>query len=279
MREPGLLARILTSLRDGTFAVKLLNRLSRIEYVPAHHVLLDRYVAQHYPQEEWKSLSRRAREVWVHFSPLFSDHEIRTLAYVGANVGQTALAMDEAFPGLELFLLEPVPHVFEALSANTSGHSNMHCLNVAAGSEDGWLHMCVDHFSPASSLLPYEPLALREFPFLGNQTPQKVRIRPLDDILRDCGAGEIDLLLMDAQGYEDEVLRGAGHTLSRCKAVVSELSLQPLYTGSSTFDSVYQALHREGFVLHYLINPLEGDSHLILQIDGVFVRLTSRQDR
>ena len=80
------------------------------------------------------------------------------------------------------------------------------------------------------------------------------------------------MLLMDVQGYEDEVLRGAETTLAACKVVVSELSLQALYQGSSTFDSVYQTLAHRGFRLRYLLNPIEGTSRRVLQIDGVFIR-------
>ncbi len=77
---------------------------------------------------------------------------------------------------------------------------------------------------------------------------------------------------MDVQGYENEVLLGAQETLKSCKVVISELSLQALYRGSSTLDSVYQTLVHQGFQLQYLINPMQGVSHQILQIDGIFVR-------
>jgi hypothetical protein len=78
---------------------------------------------------------------------------------------------------------------------------------------------------------------------------------------------------MDVQGYENEVLLGAKETLKSCKAVISELSLQTLYGGSSTFDSVYQVLVHQGFQLQYLLNPMQGKSLQILQIDGIFVRV------
>ncbi len=54
----------------------------------------------------------------------------------------------------------------------------MHCLNIAAGSKEEYRQMLVDEFSPASSLLPYEPIALREYSFLGRQHNVKVHVRP-----------------------------------------------------------------------------------------------------
>ncbi len=267
-----MLSSIWKSLRDGTFGLKVLNRLSHKKYVPSPDLAIDQYISENYPGDGWKSLPMNARKIWLQFSPVFNNHEIHSLAYVGANVGRTALSLDAAFPGLEFYLIEPVPQVFQTLVRNTAYHHNMHCINVAAGSKEGWECMHVDDYSPASSLLPYECISLQEFPFLGKQGTVNIQVRPLDDILRDCRVRGVDLVLMDVQGYEDEVLKGAALTLKSCKVVVSELSLQRLYVGSSTFDSIYQKLFREDFQLRYLLNPLEGVNHRILQIDGVFVR-------
>jgi len=52
---------------------------------------------------------------------------------------------------------------------------------------------------------------------------------------------------MYVQGYENEVLKRAFTTLQKCKTVMSELSLEPLYQGSSSFGSVYQTLNSAGF--------------------------------
>ncbi len=271
-----VLARFVASVRDGTLPFKVLNRLARVQYVPSPQVAIDRYVARHYPGKGWRRLSPAARRVWVQYHPLFQSLAIRTIVYIGANVGATPLALDDAFPGLKFYLLEPVPSTFQELADRTRGRANMHCLNVAAGAAERRQTMYVDAFSPASSLLPHTPLALHEFPFLGARKTTDVCVRPLDAILGDLHAPPVDLLLMDVQGYEDEVLRGAARTLRSCAVVIAELSLQPMYVGSSTFDYAYQALVREGFSLRYLWNPLEGESQQILQVDGVFVRDAAR---
>ncbi len=98
-------------------------------------------------------------------------------------------------------------------------------------------------------------------------------MRALDAIVKEEKIADVDLLVMDVQGYEDEVLRGAKETLKSCKIVISELSLQALYKNSSTFDSVYQTLIHQGFLLQYLVNPMQGESRQILQMDGIFVRV------
>ena len=267
-----LLNRLLKCMKDGSFAIKALNRVSPIKYVPAPDSWLDDFLAEHYPGNGWKDLSPGAKQIWVDLSPVFSTVAVENIAYVGANDGQIALYIDEALPNRHFYLIEPVPNTFQKLLANVSSQPNMTCLNVAAGNKEEILEMFVDDFSPASSLLPYEGKAIQEFPFLGKGHAIKVQVMPLDQILQSCGAAEVDMLIMDVQGYEDKVLQGAERTLKSCDVVMSELSLQDLYRGSSTFDSVYQALVNEGFHLKHLLNPTKGTNQTILQIDGIFVR-------
>ncbi len=259
-------------MKDGSFAIKALNRVSRTKYVPSPDSQLDDFLAQHYPGNGWKLLSPDAKQIWIDLSPVFSTVAIENIAYIGANDGQVALSMDEAFPKRQFYLIEPVPSTFQKLLANVSSRQNMKCFNLAAGDKEEVLEMFADDFSAASSLLPYEGRAIQEFPFLGKGHAIQVQITPLDQILESCGASEVDMLIMDVQGYEDKVLQGAERTLKSCDVIMSELSLQDLYRGSSTFDCVYQALVREGFHLRHLLNPIKGANQMILQIDGIFVR-------
>ncbi len=267
-----LVLRVLKSLRERTFFIKLHNRISRTKYVPSQEALLDEFLAQHYPGDGWRTLSPIGKRTWVDFSPFFSDVAIKTIAYVGAHDGSVALSLDEAFPGRTFHLIEPLPQVFASLVQNVRHRSNMHCHNVAAGAAGGWQHMFVDEFTQASSFLPYAPLALKEYPFLGNQQKVQVHVLPLDEILKGTTDGVTDFLIIDVQGFEDQVIQGASDTLRNCKAVMGELSLEPLYFGSSSFDSVYRALVNMNFSLRYLLNPSEGSSRRILQIDGIFCR-------
>jgi FkbM family methyltransferase len=267
-----MFANILKSILDGTFVIKVHNRLSSTHYVPALEAEIDEYLSKHFRGQGWKNLSRRARRAWLDFATLFSDVEIQSIVHVGANDGIFTLSLNEAFPGLSFYLIEPVPSTFQKLLANVAAKPNMKCLNVAAGDKEEILEMFVDDFSPASSLLPYEGKAIQEFPFLGKGHAIKVQVMLLDQILQSCGAAEVDMLIMDVQGYENNVLQGAERTLKSCDVVMSELSLQDLYRGSSTFDSVYQTLVNEGFHLKHLLNPTKGTNQTILQIDGIFVR-------
>jgi len=240
--------------------------------VPAEMLDTDKYFAENYPGHDWRKISPTARSILIEFSPFFTNKKIHTIAYVGAHDGTMAIAINEVFPGCTFYLFEPVPDVYEKLVQHAESHNNMYCINSAVGDKEELLDMYVDSFSPASSILPYESIALQEYPFLGKINNTKVHVNTLDKLLKNNSVSAVDLLIMDVQGYEDNVLEGAKQTLKTCKVVISELSLQKLYSGSSTFNSVYQTLISKGFKLQYLLNPMKGKSRTILQIDGVFIR-------
>jgi len=233
---------------------------------------VDKLLAINRQDVDWRSWSNLTKRLWLQFHSVVDMCAPNNLVYIGANNGKKALALNEAFPGLDLYLIEPAPSTFELLIANTADRTNIHCVNVALGEYSGHAEMFVDNFSPASSLLHYEDLAIQEFPFLGRGETATVKILPLDELLLKLNVASADWIIMDVQGYEDNVLRGARHSIQSCRLMISELSFQKLYANSSTFDSVYQFMIQQGFFLHQIVEPIKGDSSIILQIDGVFVR-------
>jgi FkbM family methyltransferase len=265
-------ARILKSIQDGSFPIKLLNRISRTKYVPSQEVRMDEFLAEHYSAEGWKKFFLNAKRIWMDLYPVFNQIDIRDITYVGVHNGEVALGMDEAFPLRHFFLIEAAPTTFQKLTENVSSRPNMRCVNIAAAAKDETVDMFVDDFSAASSILPYSEMAIRESPFLGRGNKTRVKGQPLDYILQEHSVEKTDMLILDVQGYEDKVFSGALLTLESCKVVMSELSLQDLYLGSSTFDSVYRQLSDRKFRLRYLLNPIKGSGQMILRIDGTFMR-------
>jgi FkbM family methyltransferase len=267
-----LLIRLIKACRDGSIWIKILNRYSKVQYAPSQELILNDYFLHHFPGDPSRDFSINAKKLWIQIHSLFESYRIENIAYMGAHEGGVAIALNELFPNLYFYLIEPVPSTFQVLVENTLFYKNMCCINVAAGSENAQMEMFIDGYSQASSILRYDPLALDEYPFLGSQQRTKVQVRRLDDILREYNAQPIDMLIMDVQGFEDHALEGATKTLNECGVVISELSLQKLYIGGSSFDSVYKTLTGRGFILKSMMNPMEGRNHQILQIDGVFVR-------
>lgn len=76
---------------------------------------------------------------------------------------------------------------------------------------------------------------------------ESIRSRTLDGLLHDMAFGPVDTLVLDVQGAELLVLRGAARTLAQVKAVVSEVSTQPIYDGGVLFPELRDFLRLHGF--------------------------------
>lgn len=176
---------------------------------------------------------------------------IRTVIDVGANEGQFARMVSGFFPQAKLFCFEPLEEPFRKLSvwAQTQG-SRVHCFQTALGDEEGEveMHLHTQH-TPSSSLLPATEVCRRLYPQTKAERTVRVSMSMLDRVLEgalDHMARDI-LLKLDVQGFEDRVLRGASRTLAASRAVLLEISVEPLYEGQADFHGLADLLYEAGF--------------------------------
>jgi hypothetical protein len=82
------------------------------------------------------------------------------------------------------------------------------------------------------------------------------------------------MVKIDTQGFEDEVLRGAGDLVGRFAALQLELSFVELYAGQRLHDELVRDLGSAGYRIHQLEPGFSDQQGRLLQVDGLFV-LTS----
>lgn len=91
---------------------------------------------------------------------------------------------------------------------------------------------------------------------------RKVPCIRLDDYLENAQLERVDLLKIDTQGFEPEVLEGAGKYLKSTKVVLTELMFFDLYERSLSFSDIEKFLLPAGFELfdisHISRNPSNG---------------------
>jgi hypothetical protein len=76
----------------------------------------------------------------------------------------------------------------------------------------------------------------------------EVPVVALDDFFKERGLPKIDILKIDAEGWDLEVLKGATNTATQADVVLMEASvLNPVFT--NTVEEVVGAMSRLGFVL------------------------------
>lgn len=166
--------------------------------------------------------------------------EIRTIVDVGANAGQSAIRFRAAFPEARIVSLEPIQATFDELVRRTAG-LDIQCHRLAAGSSDSVSTMYLTPFSETSSLMRPADDELRGM--------EQVEVVTLDGFLRDSGIDTVDLLKIDAEGYDLEVLKGASGVLSsgRVRFVTVEVGFHPGDDRHPLFDDVRDMLRQHGF--------------------------------
>jgi FkbM family methyltransferase len=196
-----------------------------------------------------------------------------TILDIGANTGQFLREALTAVPSAMFFSFEPNPEAFRVLHSRFGHQDRVTLYNFALGSASTRNTLNISKFSPSSSLLPIADRHLAEFPDTHSIGTIEVDVKTLDDVC--CGLqlkGPI-LCKLDVQGYELEVMRGAGDSLKILRYLIIETSFVELYDGSPLFASIYGELTARGFSLQEILevsrSPTTGES---LYADLLFVR-------
>jgi FkbM family methyltransferase len=130
-------------------------------------------------------------------------------------------------------MVEPVPHLFEQLRRNYAGIDRVACENVAVADRDGRLQFYIlapggdtdPEWAEAIGSFSRETL-LRSAASIPNAEARIARIEveclSFDSLCRRHGVEGLDLVLIDAEGYDSEVLRSIDFELHRPRVVVYE---------------------------------------------------------
>jgi FkbM family methyltransferase len=194
---------------------------------------------------------------------------------VGANVGQYGLSLRKCgFTG-RIVSFEAIPSVHAKLSAVAAADRNWTVAPCCAlGRAPGQARINLARNSVSSSLLPMRDAHLQAEPDSKYVGSESVPVERLDDIAQSLLPRDRRLFLkVDTQGYEEEVLAGAGRVLESVSAMQLELSLVPLYQGAPSLRRILELCEGLGFQLHGLIPGFyEERSGRLLQMDGLFLR-------
>lgn len=166
-----------------------------------------------------------------HLKSLFSRLRINCVIDVGANVGQYALKLRRIGYEGRIVSIEPIPEVFEQLRAAAAGDEQWITLNKACGSREEARPLNVFTNSTLSSFLNPSP-NLPEIDPAAIERTEMIEIARLDSLFDEIVSGIEEprvFLKMDCQGYDLEVLKGAGKVLMTVQGLQSEVSAIPLY--------------------------------------------------
>ena len=207
------------------------------------------------------------------FTDLMRHHGIQTVLDVGANEGQYAGELREHGYAGRIVSFEPITQPFEVLARKATADPQWDVLQMALGETQGEMDIFVSAKSVFSSFKGLSDYSKQNFQGAAAERTERVRIDRLDRFLAQ---NPLDLartyLKIDTQGFEQEVLLGAGDALGGIRAVQAELALQPLYEGQQSWIEVIRWMEQRGFrTVLAKENGIDQNRCELLELDVVFL--------
>lgn len=201
--------------------------------------------------------------------------EIDVVLDVGANVGQFAQELRTANYKGHLVSFEPLSTAHRVLASRAS-RANGWTVHprCAVGARIDQIEINVAANSVSSSALPMLNAHLAAAPGSSYVSHETVPMITVDSIWDQyCGTAQAPFLKIDTQGYEWQVLDGALESLPKCKGVLLELSLVPLYEEQRLWNDLIARMAQSGFEL-WSLQPgfVDKRTGRTLQLDGLFAQ-------
>lgn len=175
------------------------------------------------------------------------------LIHVGANLGQEIPAYKNMGIKTAVYI-EPIPGVFKELSRKVAEDENHYALQCLCSDKNGEAitFNVASNRGESSSMFPLGNHA-NLYPHIKYTEQLQINSRTLDSIVQEeFGQTAFDTLVMDTQGSELKVLKGAQSLLEKIDYIYTEVSEDALYEGGCTFDEVTDFLKAHGFRLKNL---------------------------
>lgn len=169
--------------------------------------------------------------------------------HVGANTGQERALYHQY--RLPVVWIEPIPEVFARLQANIAGLPAQRAVQALVADEEGRsvaFHVASNDGLSSSML---DLAGHRElWPQVGYRRTLELRTTTLDALVRDgaiAPADGFDALVMDTQGSELQVLRGATALLAHIDYLQTEAADFEAYAGGCRLAELDEFLRARGF--------------------------------
>ncbi|MFE9402330.1 FkbM family methyltransferase [Streptomyces sp. NPDC006530] len=181
---------------------------------------------------------------------LLGRYEIDLVLDVGAHRGDFAAELREAGYRGRIVSFEPLREPRAELRHRAALDDTWSVLPYALGDHSGRATLNISgDCGPASSLLPMLPRHRAAAPRTAYTGDVIVEVRRLDEVWEQVTApGERIFVKLDVQGYEAQVLDGAGQFADEICGVAIGAPLVPLFEGGKLFDELL-AQTRDGLGL------------------------------
>ncbi|WP_421654538.1 FkbM family methyltransferase [Leptothermofonsia sp. ETS-13] len=178
--------------------------------------------------------------------------DLNTIFDVGANVGQSAKMYSKKLPHAQIYCFEPVHETFKELQAKFSESKNVHCFQLAFGSEEKQVEITLQKYSIENSLLnPSNNHSNIEISESGVARTEMIQVTTIPDFCQKHDIKQIDFLKIDTEGYDLEVLKGTKSLLEDHKITYVQVEAGMNYNNKKhvPIQEFIQYLEPLGYVL------------------------------
>ncbi len=146
-----------------------------------------------------------------------------TIIDVGANIGIFSLFANYLSRSGNVYAFEPTPKIFAILERNVTANNlsqNIHIVNKALGDKDRkiMLMQSPDALESANRVVESNLLINNK---RGLVNFEEVPMTTLDKFIQESNIKKVDFIKIDAEGYEQQILKGAGEVIKKFSPVIA----------------------------------------------------------
>lgn len=174
--------------------------------------------------------------------------DVTGLVHVGANTGQERDHYRRF--ALDVLWIEPIPEIFEKLKSNTAGYSRQRCVRrLVTDCDDQIYNFKIANNNGASSSIFHMKGHKQIWPDVDYTTSMEIAGITLPSLLREerLDPSDYSALVLDVQGAELCVLRGASPILANFKYVKVEVADFDSYDGGCTLSQIKAFMNEHEF--------------------------------
>jgi FkbM family methyltransferase len=223
-----------------------------------------------YPLPDWLVFKE-------HLLHVFRAFDINVVLDVGAHFGEYATFLRESGYRGHIVSIEPIQENFDILTCHARGDLRWTAHRLALGTSESPASINVSHCTDFSSFLSPNDFCGQRFGEKGRvERTELVPMKRLDAILDDLVTHVENpriYLKIDTQGWDLNVLRGAAGVLQRVLALQSEVSVQNIYCGMTSYLDAIREMSDLGFSLSGLFPVCQAEDGItVVEFDCVMVR-------
>lgn len=194
----------------------------------------------------------------------------RIIADIGANRGQTSKRLARGFPDAELHCFEPTPSSYDVLKKNMERFPNARAHQLAFGPERKVARFFVRQHHEESSFLGLEDAEPD-----GTKSID-VEMRSLDEYVPSLGWDAINVLKINAEGYDLLILQGGRQLLKLGKIhlIFTEMIFKTHYDGQGSYMDQLAFMAESGYSLIGLYETASCSTGDSLWSNGLFAKNT-----